>query len=209
MLGSRSIASYGHGEIRLARALTWQLGCPGIRNNTTKQKKLALILYTGRDEKRCGVRRTPHDKGREPDIAPLHRTIDRFPTGLKDLSRLQPTQPPRPAGQKAHHRRRQRSLTIAPRNMLDYHPVLRALNPPWSIDQPHRNPPQRHELPAPLLQPVVARASTLTPRTSPKPASMGFHQDFDRRLQHPHLAVSEAHKMLHFIQNGLNVKLNG
>jgi hypothetical protein len=33
---------------------------------------------------------------------------------------------------------------------------------------------------------------------------MSFHLDFNHRLQHPHLAVYEAGKMLHFIQDGLN-----
>jgi hypothetical protein len=37
---------------------------------------------------------------------------------------------------------------------------------------------------------------------------MGFHLDFDHRLQHPRLAVHEAGKILRLIQDGLNVKLN-
>src|SRR5258708_6379266 len=34
---------------------------------------------------------------------PLHRTIDRLPTGLKGLSRFPPAQPPCPASKKSHH----------------------------------------------------------------------------------------------------------
>jgi len=37
---------------------------------------------------------------------------------------------------------------------------------------------------------------------------MSLHLNFDGGLQHPHFAVYEAGKMLHFVQDGFNVKLN-
>lgn len=37
---------------------------------------------------------------------------------------------------------------------------------------------------------------------------MGFYSDLDGGVQHPYLAVDEAGKTLHFVQNGLDMKLN-
>jgi hypothetical protein len=67
-------------------------------------------------------------------------------------------------------------------------------------------------LPAPFRQPVIARRWLLTLRTTPADACMSGYVDFNgfRLLvaQQPHVAVNEAHKMLHSIQDGFKLKMN-
>src|SRR5215467_2074828 len=162
-----------------------------------------LVHPEGFDPAQLAMRQAPLDK-------PFHRAIDRFPTGLERPPCFPPTQPSRPACQKPHHGARHRTLAVAPRNVLDYHPVLDTLHPSWRVAKVGRDPPQWHKQPAPLRQAVIARGWPLTARTaSPYPA-MRRHRDLDRlraalRATHTHRLVNESHKTLHLIQDGLNL----
>ena len=148
-----------------------------------------------------------------PCHEPLHRPIHRFPTGLKDGRRLSPTQPSRPAGKKTHHRRRQRSLAITPRNMLNHDPVLHTLHPPWRVTKADRYPPQRYKTPVALRQPVIARSSKPAPRAACPHPTVRRQGDLDQHClsahcAHPHVLVHESDKALHPIQDGLKLYLN-
>src|ERR1035437_7386749 len=87
--------------------------------------------------------------------------------------------------------------------------MLATLHPPWRVAKPGRDSPQRHKLPAPLRQAVIARCRSLALGATPANTAMRLHHDFDQlRLalvtMHSHLFVHEAHKPLHPIQDGLN-----
>ena len=151
--------------------------------------------------------------GQAPLHHPLHRAIDRLPTGLKDLCRLSPAQPPRPARQESHHRRRHRPLAVAPGNVLDDNAMLDALHPPQRVAEPGRDPPQRHKLPVPLQQSIIAGRWLLAHRAASAHAAMRRHRDLDPfRLaladSHTHVLVNKPNKTLHPVQNGLKLKLN-
>src|SRR5450432_3146378 len=103
-----------------------------------------------------------------------------------------------------------RSLAVAPRNVLDYDPMLGTLHSPWRVAKVGGDSPQRHEEPASLGQAVIARRRFLTTRTAPAYASMRLYSDHDRRCfplqtMHAHLLVYESDESLHLIQDGLNL----
>ena len=95
------------------------------------------------------VRQTPLHK-------PLHRTINGLPTGLENLRRLSPRQPPRPPGQQAHHRRGDGPLAFGPGNMLHHDPVLGTIDPPRSVEEMALEAPHRRKQPGPLGQLIIA-----------------------------------------------------
>jgi hypothetical protein len=144
---------------------------------------------------------------------PLYGSIHRFPTGLKYCRRLPPTQPPRPASKKAHHRRRQWPLPVTPRNVLNHDPVLNTLHTPRRVTETHRYSPQRYKFPVSLRQPVIAGSRKTALRAASPHSTVRSHGNLDQRCisaqsAHPHVLVEESNKPLHPIQNGLNLYLN-
>ena len=115
---------------------------------------------------------------------------------------------------KTHHGQGHRSLAIAPRHVLDHHPVLGALHPPGGIEKPSHDAPQRHKEPPALRQPVIARSG---PQAREHLAGMppwGSIRDFDAAGPAVPMAVeadvleNKAGKMLNGVQNGLNLQLH-
>jgi hypothetical protein len=151
--------------------------------------------------------------GQAPFHKPLHRMPDRFPTGLESSGRVPPRQPPRPAGQKPHHRRGHRPLALTPGYVLDAQPVLRTFHAPGRVEEVDDNAPQRHEQPASLGQLVIARTRLQAPGAlAPDPrVRRKLHRDPQRtaRAQQPDALVNESHKMLNSIQDRLNLQLSG
>src|SRR6202041_2900050 len=113
---------------------------------------------------------------------PLHRTIDRLPTGSEHRGRLAPAEPSRPAGKKPHHGRGHWTFSRAPGNVFHHHPMLATLDPARRIDKMGRYPPQGHKLPAALGKPVIARRWLPAVRTASLDAAMGRHCDRDLQL---------------------------
>src|ERR1019366_8003273 len=135
------------------------------------------------------------------------------PTSLEYLRRLSPTQSPRPAGQKAHHGAGHRTFPVTPRNLLHHHAMRGTLDPPRGVAIPDGDSPQRHKLPAPFRQTVIARCRLLAQRAAPAPTTMRRDPDLNKlRLpaaaMHLYLFVDEARKRLYLIQDGLNLQLN-
>src|SRR5271155_2267631 len=150
--------------------------------------------------------------------APLHKPLDRainaFPTGAKGPRRLPPRQSPRPAGQKTHHGDGDRSFAIAPGNVLDNHPMLRAVDPPGGIEKPRHDPPQRNKQPGALLQVIITGGRLETEGTfAPHPA-VRRHRNLDLPraavavAAEPDILINESRKMLNGVQEGLNLQLN-
>src|SRR5487761_178010 len=143
---------------------------------------------------------------------PFDRAIDRFPTGLKHLGGLSPAQPSRPARQESHHGAGHRALSVAPRNILDDNSVLDAFHSPWRIEEIGGDSPQGHEQPTPLGQAIVAGCGSLALRAASSNAFMRLDGNLDGErvalTLHSHLVIDETHKMLHPVQDGLNLELN-
>src|ERR1019366_1477040 len=118
------------------------------------------------------VRPTPLPK-------PLHRAIDAFPTGGKSPRRLPPREPPRPTGEKTHHGDGDRTLALAPGNMLDDHPVLRAIHPSGGVEKPGHDSPQRHKKPGALVQPIIAGSGLTAAGAFGGDGGMWWDGDFD------------------------------
>jgi hypothetical protein len=87
--------------------------------------------------------------GQAPLHKPFDRAIHRFPTGLKYQRCLSPAQPAAPPGQESHHGASHRALAVTPGDMLDYGPVLPALDSPWCVEEIGGDSPQGHKQPAP------------------------------------------------------------
>src|ERR1035437_9653247 len=97
-----------------------------------------LVHPDGFDPAQFPVRQAPLHK-------PFHRPIHRFPTGLERSRRFPPAHPSRPACQEPHHGACHGTLAVAPRNVLDYHPVLSTLHPPWRVAKLGWDSPQGHK----------------------------------------------------------------
>jgi hypothetical protein len=159
----------------------------------------------GLDAAHFAVRQTPLDK-------PCHRPVYRFPTGLERARRLQPTEPTRPARQESHHGAGHRTLAVAPGYVLDDNPMLGTLHSPGCVTKIGGDSPQRHKQPPPLFQAIIAGCRALATRTAYPP--MRLDADLDGLWQlfvamQAHLAEYESDEVLHPIQNGLNLQLNG
>src|SRR5450631_2885438 len=162
-----------------------------------------FVHADGFDTAQLAVRQTPLDK-------PPHRPIHRLPTGLERSRRFPPTQPSRPARQESHHGARHRALAVAPRNVLDYDPMLGTLHAPWRVAKVGGDSPQRHEEPASPGQAVIARRRFLTTRAAPAYTRMRLYGDLDRlrslrAAKHSDPLVYEPDETLHLIQDGLNL----
>ena len=149
-----------------------------------------------------------------PGHEPFDRAIDRLPTDLEDFRRLPPTQPPRPTGQKAHHRRGQPALALVPGNLFDHYPVLGTFHSPRCVVKPNSDVPQRHMPPGPLSQFVVARCRALALRAPSRHPLVGSHADFNSlRLAmpsvKPNVSKNKSGMGLNLVQNRFNVQLNG
>src|SRR5260370_6166548 len=124
-----------------------------------------LVYADGFDPVQLAVRQAPLDK-------PFHRPVDRFPTGQKHARGFPPTHPPPPLREAGHHRAGPRTLTVAPRNVLDYDSMLGTLHSPTRVAEGGGDAPQRHENPAPLRQAVTARRRLRTTRPPPRCSGM-------------------------------------
>ena len=148
-----------------------------------------------------------------PFHEPLDRTVNGLPTGLKHQGGFPPGQPPRPAGQKDHHRGRHRSFTLAPGNMLNAHAVNGAFHPPRRVEKQHPNPPQRRERPVPLRQQVIARTNLQALSTFAPNPLVRFNPHLDPlrtpRAPQTNAAVNESNKALNSVQKRLNFQLSG
>ena len=87
----------------------------------------------------------------------------------------------RPAGKEPTVAGRQVALSSGPRHSLHRHAALWAVHTPPGIDKMHGDPPQRHELPPPLRQPVVARPAAAAARADRPAILAGMNLHFERR----------------------------
>ena len=98
--------------------------------------------------------------------------------------------------------------------MFDHHAVPGACDSPRCVEEPHRNPPQGHELPAPLGQSVIPGCGLLAQRTARANAAMRGDGDLDSPGMalaveaEAHVLINKADKGLYSIQNGLKLQLN-
>jgi hypothetical protein len=118
------------------------------------------------------------------------------------------------AGEETHHGDGDRTLAVAPRNVLHHHSMFRAVDPPGRVEKPRHDAPQRHKEPGALLQPVVARSGLEAAGTFGGDGWVRLDGDFDATGLAIPMAVeadvveNEPGKMLNRVQNGLNVQLN-
>jgi hypothetical protein len=56
-------------------------------------------------------------------------------------------------------------LSIAPRNLLDHHATIPALDAPHAVQEKNQKVPERDELEAPLGKVIVTRRRLVAPRT--------------------------------------------
>ena len=148
--------------------------------------------------------------------APLHEPVDRpidgFPTGLEGLGGFAPRQAARPAGQKAHHRDGQRSLTVAPRKVLDGDAMLGTIHAAGGVAKPGANPPQGNEPPGSFGQVVIARGGPQALGALAGAGGVRFQLNLDAQrgalAEQTHLPVNEAFEVLNPVQDGLNLQLN-
>jgi hypothetical protein len=151
--------------------------------------------------------------GQAPSHKPFHRAIDTFPTGAKNLCGLAPRQSPRPAGKEANHGDRHRPFAGTPGNMLDPHPMFRAVDPPRGVNEMRHQTPQRHKEPSTLRQVVVTRCRLATMGT-PGRATRVRHEGYLQAglamqlIQEPNIMENKARKMLNGVQNSLNFQLH-
>ena len=148
--------------------------------------------------------------GQTPLHEPFYRAVHGFPVRLKHLRRLPPAEPSRPARQKSHHGTGDWTLALIPGDVLDDYAMLGTLHSPRSIEKVGANSPQRHKLPAPLRQAVVAWCRLLALRATPAHPAMRLQLYFDHlglplAGAHPHFSVYESHKMLYSIEDSLNL----
>ena len=97
--------------------------------------------------------------------------------------------------------------------MLDYGPVLPALDSPWCVEEIGGDSPQGYKQPAPPRQAIIAWCRSLALRTAPADAVVRLHGDLDGERSifvpmHAHLLVDEPYETLYLIQDGLNLELN-
>src|ERR1019366_7250929 len=102
-----------------------------------------------------------------------------------------------------------RTFAVTPGNLLHHHAMRGTLDPPRGVAIPGRDAPQRHKLPAPFRQTVIARSRSLAQRAAPAHTAMRRDPDLNEvRLpsvaMHPYLFVHETRKTLYSIQNGFN-----
>jgi len=164
-----------------------------------------LVDADGFDSFQFAMRQTPLDK-------PIHGAVDGLPTGLEGPSRFTPRQPACPAGQEDHHREGHRTFARAPGNVFDADAVLGAVYAAWRVEETRRDSPQRHEMPEPFRQSIVARSGEQALSTLAVHGGVRLAVDVDAQAgvlaQEANLPVNETGKMLNPVQNGLNGQLN-
>jgi hypothetical protein len=97
--------------------------------------------------------------------------------------------------------------------MLHYDPMLGALDPSWCVIKVGGDSPERYKQPTPLWQAVITGCRALATRTAPPDSTMRLYHDLNRlrfalAATQEDFAVNKSDKMLHPIQEGLNLELN-
>lgn len=201
-----------------------RLGAP--RPNPQQTPAVPINLIDHREKIRCPFALTPvnlinaHRPDRlqlamrqSPLHKPLDRSINRFPTRLKYSRRLSPGEPPRPACQKSHHRRRDRSLAHVPGHILDHHAMRFAVHPARRVEKVNHDAPEWHEQPAAFIHHIVSRARFQALRTFPRHPLIRSDLHLDpwvaRSLSQSNALVNESNKMLNQVQQRLNFQLSG
>ncbi len=110
---------------------------------------LDLVHSDRHDVAHLAVQQAPQD-------SVVDRPVHAVPARVKDLGHGLPTEPLRPGGQEPAVGLRLPALAVGPRQTLHHHAAAGAIDPAWGIHEQHRNLPQRHKLPGPLPQSVVA-----------------------------------------------------
>src|SRR5208283_866064 len=105
------------------------------------------------------------------------------------------------------------SSAVAPDCRRPTSAMLGTLDPPRDVAIPGGDSPQRHKLPAPFRQTVIARCRSLAQRAAPANTAMRRDPDLNEvRLPlvavHLYLFIDEARKTLYSIQDGFNLQLN-
>jgi hypothetical protein len=99
----------------------------------------------------------------------FHQISDRFayrvPMKPEDPTHLPPGYQLRPCCQHNAQKNRKRALPPRPWDLFYLHPTPSALYPPRSIDQFHRDAPQRNVFPSPLSQRVIPTGFPMAART--------------------------------------------
>src|SRR5208283_4379263 len=121
---------------------------------------------------------------------------------------------PRPAGKKTHHGDGHRSFALAPRNVFDHHPMLRATDPPGGVAKERHDAPQRHKEPRALRQLVITRCRLEAAGTFGGNGRVRLDGDFQATglaitiALEADVAEDESGKTLNRVQNGLTLQLN-
>jgi hypothetical protein len=164
-----------------------------------------LVNADGFDPLDLTMRKAPLDK-------PIHRAIDGFPTGLEGPGGFAPRQAPSPASQEDHHRDGDRTLPIAPREVLDADAMLRTVHPARGVEEACRDAPQWHKAPEAFGQPIITRRRVHALGALAVHGRMSFHVDVDPHtgtvVPEADLPVNETGEMLNPVQDGLKMKLN-
>ena len=118
------------------------------------------------------MRQAPLDK-------PIHRAIDSFPTGLECPGGFAPRHAPSPAGEEDHHGDGDRTLSMAPREMLDTDAVGGTVHASRGVEEVRRDTPHGNETPKALRQAIVARCRFQARGAFAVHGRVGFHMDVD------------------------------
>ena len=103
-------------------------------------------------------------------------------------------------------------LAIAPGNLFHFHVARWTIDPSHRIHEVHGDPPQGHELEAPLGQAVVAGPHLAAARADRSPVAAGFDLNFDCRpvgIVYPSgFSVDERLEILDAIATRLRIVLS-
>src|SRR5690606_21466076 len=146
-------------------------------------------------------------------FAPLdgepHRSKDGSPARAEATRRLGPAQHLGPRRQEPREGSRHRRLAVAPRQQLDLDPASWAVAPSGPIDEVDRDSPERHELVAPLVEPVVRGTPASTTGTDWPTAPAGPNANIDPAAcvpaMKPERSVNKTRVLLDEIQDSLEL----
>src|SRR6202451_425276 len=109
-----------------------------------------------------------------------------------------------PAGEEQHVGPGQSALSVAPRNLLDHHPLTAAaIDTSHGVQQKNQKAPERNELESALGEFVISGAGLVALRTNRLRALPGTHRDLDTLVigTETCLLINESRKTVTTIQN--------